>query len=284
MSSENMTAEQDIITSASERLGRGESLAKAVFGLVEHYKLSTQQAFTIAMQVHSSLKRQIGVEKSTAIAGASSSPGLPNVALETDLSGGDPDALGLDMFDDNDIKLIDAIEMAKFYKVQGEILRDFAGEDLEAWRNEAIECLKNGKTVQEVAEWLFDTYEGVTEEEMRAVAVLANKYRREMVEKLVAAPPALTFFESIALPLVTQRGWKVVPLFPQVKKVHTSLVPSPLKMASKDPLQIHEWALKEPNANVGVYAESLPAILLPRPACWVPSGFLLNPPTVLHHL
>ncbi len=97
---------------------------------------------------------------------------------------------------------------------------------------------------------------------MLAVAVLANKYRHELAQNLAETLPALTFFESIALPLAIERGWKVVPLFPKVKKVHTTLVPSPLKMASNDPLQIHEWALKEPDANVGVYAEQVEGGLL----------------------
>ena len=262
MLSEKLTAEEHAMTSATERLGRGESLAKVVFGLVEDYKLSTQQAFTILMQVYGSLRQQGEVQTRIAIPELPGAPAISNIAIETDLSTVDPDALGLDWLDDIDIKLIDAIEMAKFYKTQGERLRDFADEALEAWRNEALEGLNNGKTVQEVAEWLFDTYEDVSEEEMYAVAALANKYRHELAREVAETLPALTFFESIALPLAIERGWKVVPLFPKVKKVHTTLVPSPLQMATKDPLKIHEWALKEPGANVGVYAEQIEGGLL----------------------
>src|SRR5438876_6153463 len=82
-------------------------------------------------------------------------------------------------------------------------------------------------------------------------------------KKKVASP---TFFESIALPL-TGRGWKVCPCYPHDvsgifshgkevtgKTVNGGLVPSPLKMRSNDPAQIHEWGLKEPKGNVCVYA------------------------------
>ncbi len=129
MLSENMTAEQNAITSASERFGRSESLAKAVFGLVEDYKLSTQQAFTIVMQVYGSLGQQGEVQTGIATPELPGALALSNIAIETDLSKVDLVALDLNMLDDNDIKLIDAIEMAKFYKAQGELLRDFAGED-----------------------------------------------------------------------------------------------------------------------------------------------------------
>ena len=64
----------------------------------------------------------------------------------------------------------------------------------------------------------------------------------------------ITFFESIALPLLA-RGFEVAPCYPRDKKVHTRLVPSPLTMKSKDPAKIHEWGQAEPNANVCVYAE-----------------------------
>lgn len=259
MEPEKMTTEQNALTNATQRLRAGETLSTAVFGLMEELNLPTQDALVIVLQAYNLLR--------------------PHTAAQLDaidLSAADPDALGLDILDDNDIKLIDAIEVAKYRKEQQaadlpvatvepepvQILRDFADEDITALRDEALECLKNGKSVQEAADWLFDTYEDVTEKEMLAVAVLADNYRHKLAQKLVEAVPALTFFESIALPLATKRGWKVVPLFPRIKKVHTSLVPSPLTMASKDPLKIHEWALKEPNANVGVYAEQIEGGLL----------------------
>ena len=74
--------------------------------------------------------------------------------------------------------------------------------------------------------------------------------------------PALTFFESIALPLVTERGWKVCPCFPRAKTVHTKLVPEPLTMMSNDPAKIHEWGIAEPQANACVYAEQVEGGLL----------------------
>jgi P4 family phage/plasmid primase-like protien len=67
----------------------------------------------------------------------------------------------------------------------------------------------------------------------------------------------MSFFETIAIPLATERGWKVAPCFPKKKEVHTELVPRPLKMMSSDPLQIHTWAEKEPDANVCVYAQQV---------------------------
>lgn len=66
----------------------------------------------------------------------------------------------------------------------------------------------------------------------------------------------LTFFESIALPLIS-RGWKVAPCYPKQKQVHTVLVPRPLEMQSNDSAQTHAWGLAEPNANVCVYAEQV---------------------------
>jgi hypothetical protein len=66
--------------------------------------------------------------------------------------------------------------------------------------------------------------------------------------------PAPTFFESIALPLV-ERGWDVVPCYPNDKQVHTKLVPSPLTMKTKSIIKIQMWAAVEPYANVCVYAE-----------------------------
>jgi hypothetical protein len=72
----------------------------------------------------------------------------------------------------------------------------------------------------------------------------------------------LTFFESIALPLAVERGWKVAPCYPRDKTVHTKLVPDPLNMISNDPAQIHAWGFAEPNANVCVYAEQVEGGLL----------------------
>jgi len=66
--------------------------------------------------------------------------------------------------------------------------------------------------------------------------------------------PSLTFFESIALPLIG-RDWRVAPCYPKKKGVHAKLVPRPLEMQSNDPTQIHAWGMQEPNANVCVYAE-----------------------------
>jgi hypothetical protein len=67
------------------------------------------------------------------------------------------------------------------------------------------------------------------------------------------SPPAPTFFESIALPLLA-RGLKVAPCYPRSKEVHTRLVPKPLEMLSDDPAQIRRWAEQEPESNVCVYA------------------------------
>ena len=63
-----------------------------------------------------------------------------------------------------------------------------------------------------------------------------------------------TFFGSIARPLVL-RGLSVCPAYPKAKQVHTQLVPTPLTMQSNDPAQINGWGLREPNANVIIYAE-----------------------------
>jgi putative DNA primase/helicase len=68
---------------------------------------------------------------------------------------------------------------------------------------------------------------------------------------------ALTFFESIAIPLARDRGWKIAPCYPKKKEVHTKLVPQPLKQMSKSVAQIHAWAKQEPNANVCVYAKQI---------------------------
>ncbi len=77
---------------------------------------------------------------------------------------------------------------------------------------------------------------------------------------------APTFFESIAIPLAKGRGWKIAPCFPHDatgeyrgkkidgKTVHMKLCPQPLEMASSSLDQIHQWAGREPNANVCVYA------------------------------
>jgi hypothetical protein len=88
----------------------------------------------------------------------------------------------------------------------------------------------------------------------------------------ISDAPALTFFESIALPLATGRGWKVAPCYPWDRKsskgkelgktVHGALVPEPLEMISNDPAKIHAWGLAEPNANVCVYAEQIEGGLL----------------------
>lgn len=68
---------------------------------------------------------------------------------------------------------------------------------------------------------------------------------------------SLTFFEKIAVPLAG-RGWKVAPCFPKQKKVHGKICPRPLEMVSDSPVQIHQWAVQEPNANVCVYAQQVP--------------------------
>jgi Bifunctional DNA primase/polymerase, N-terminal len=70
----------------------------------------------------------------------------------------------------------------------------------------------------------------------------------------VAAPATLTFFESIALPLVS-RGWKVAPCYPRSKQVNGKLVQHPLEQMTNDPAQVHAWGLVEPDANVCVYAK-----------------------------
>src|SRR6266481_2641676 len=78
------------------------------------------------------------------------------------------------------------------------------------------------------------------------------------VGPVATATASITFFESIALPLVERLNAPVAPCYPNDKQVHTKLVPSPLTMKSKDPAQIHAWGLAEPNANVCVYAEQKP--------------------------
>jgi putative DNA primase/helicase len=78
----------------------------------------------------------------------------------------------------------------------------------------------------------------------------------QTVDPVVPGAP-LTFFESIALPLLS-RGFKVAPCYPEQKTVHTRLVPDPLNQISNDPAKIHEWGMAEPNANVCVYAEQRP--------------------------
>jgi hypothetical protein len=77
---------------------------------------------------------------------------------------------------------------------------------------------------------------------------------------------AQTFFESIAIPLAKDNGWKIAPCFPHDatgeyngqkidgKTVHMKLCPKPLEMSSSSLEQIHKWAKREPNANVCVYA------------------------------
>ena len=68
---------------------------------------------------------------------------------------------------------------------------------------------------------------------------------------------ALPFFESIAIPLASGRGWKIAPCYPNKKEVHTKLVPQPLKQMSDSLAQIHAWAAQEPTANVCVYAQQI---------------------------
>ena len=70
-------------------------------------------------------------------------------------------------------------------------------------------------------------------------------------------PKPATFFESIALPLIRDRGWKVVPCKPREKDVHGRLVPKPLEQMSCDLAQIRAWGTEEPDANVAVYAQQV---------------------------
>jgi hypothetical protein len=77
---------------------------------------------------------------------------------------------------------------------------------------------------------------------------------------------ATTFFESIAIPLAKGNGWKIAPCFPHDatgeyngqkidgKTVHMKMCPRLLEMASSSLDQIRQWANREPNANVCVYA------------------------------
>ena len=85
----------------------------------------------------------------------------------------------------------------------------------------------------------------------------------------VAEPPGatLSFFESIALPLVERLGVPVAPCYPwnairvvdgkEKKMGKTVMLPSPLTQMSQDSAQIHEWGLAEPNSNVCVYAQQV---------------------------
>jgi hypothetical protein len=85
-----------------------------------------------------------------------------------------------------------------------------------------------------------------------------DEFGAQLIDSIGAAKAKrITFFESIALPLV-KRGLKVAPAYPKEKRVHTSLVPRPLEMQSSDPAQIRAWAQMEPNANVITYAAQVP--------------------------
>ena len=76
-------------------------------------------------------------------------------------------------------------------------------------------------------------------------------------DDLFMAPTAqASFFESIATPLLA-RGLKVAPCYPNSKLVHGRLVPEPLEQQSNDPAQIRAWGLREPQANVCVYAQQV---------------------------
>jgi putative DNA primase/helicase len=97
--------------------------------------------------------------------------------------------------------------------------------------------------------------------------MLANTHRSAMNSNRATAPKAharvpmldaaLTFFESIAVPLARDRGWKIAPCYPKKKEVHTKLVPQPLRQMSNNLAQIRTWAEEEPNANVCVYAQQI---------------------------
>jgi len=91
-----------------------------------------------------------------------------------------------------------------------------------------------------------------------------------IAEPAVVPQTAVTFFESIALPLIQRLDVPVAPCYPgnvvhikdgvekkMGKTVHSGLAPSPLTMMSKDPAQIHAWGQAEPNANVCVYAQQV---------------------------